>query len=228
MRGRPVLFLIGPAIVIAVATGILLFRSGSTLAGPIDPASMQAMALSPRMDGTTAAPDFSLTDQHGRLVTLSSFRGRPVVLTFLDPHCVDVCPIISTEFVAADRLLGHDRGGAAIVAVNVNPFVTSPADMLAYSRAHQMESLGNFTFATGSPTELGAVWRHYGVFVDAPSPSADVVHTSVTLFIDRTGVTRYLAMPYVDHRADGTSYLPRDSIFAWARGIAEVTRSLEH
>ena len=40
MRGRPVLFLIGPAIVIAVATGILLFRSGSTLAGPIDPATV--------------------------------------------------------------------------------------------------------------------------------------------------------------------------------------------
>ena len=29
------------------------------------------------------APDFELRDTHGRLVRLSDFRGRPVVLAFL-------------------------------------------------------------------------------------------------------------------------------------------------
>jgi peroxiredoxin len=29
------------------------------------------------------APDFELTDLHGRLVGLSHYRGRPVVLAFL-------------------------------------------------------------------------------------------------------------------------------------------------
>src|SRR5262245_11867030 len=34
-----------------------------------------------------AAPGFTLTDQSGRPVSLASFRGRTVVLTFMDSHC---------------------------------------------------------------------------------------------------------------------------------------------
>lgn len=34
----------------------------------------------------TPAPDFTLTDQHGKSVTLSDFRGRQVVLVFYRGH----------------------------------------------------------------------------------------------------------------------------------------------
>jgi peroxiredoxin len=36
------------------------------------------------------APGFTLTDQDGRTMSLSSFRGRAVVLEFMDPHCTDI------------------------------------------------------------------------------------------------------------------------------------------
>jgi hypothetical protein len=44
----------------------------------------------PSIDGVAAelatAPDFTLADQNGRLVTLSDFRGRNVVLVFYRGH----------------------------------------------------------------------------------------------------------------------------------------------
>jgi len=56
-----------------------------------------------------AAPGFTLTDQHGRTLSLlASLRGHAVVLEFMDPHCTDICPIVSAEFIDAY----HDLGGA--------------------------------------------------------------------------------------------------------------------
>src|SRR5579872_4038648 len=39
------------------------------------------------------AYDFRLTDQDGRPVALTDFRGKSVALTFLYVHCPDVCPL---------------------------------------------------------------------------------------------------------------------------------------
>ena len=36
------------------------------------------------------APGFTLTDQDGRVLPLSAFRGKVVVLEFMDPHCTDI------------------------------------------------------------------------------------------------------------------------------------------
>lgn len=54
----------------------------------------------------TRAPGFTLTDQDGQAMSLASLRGRAVVLEFMDPHCTDICPIVSREFIDAYRDLG--------------------------------------------------------------------------------------------------------------------------
>jgi cytochrome oxidase Cu insertion factor (SCO1/SenC/PrrC family) len=61
-----------------------------------------------------AAPGFTLADQDGRRVSLSSFREKVVVLEFMDPHCTDICPIVAQEF--ADS--GHDMGPLASKVVS--------------------------------------------------------------------------------------------------------------
>jgi len=219
-------FLAGTLVALLLAGIWIIARPGAGAAG-VDPSLARTMALSDRIAGSTPAPDFSLVDQHGHTVRLSAFRGRPVVLTFLDPHCTDVCPIISAEFLRADKQLGHGSS-VAFVAVNVNPYATSPAAVSGYMAEHGLDGLGNFTFATGAATQLAPVWKDYGVYVQAPDPTADVVHTSVTYFIDRSGVIRYEAMPDVDHRSDGSSYLPQGTIDQWGAGIAQVVSELQH
>ena len=53
---------------------------------PLEPAMTWAK-------GTRRAPDFRLTDQNGKPLSLHSLRGRPVLVTFIDPLCRNLCPL---------------------------------------------------------------------------------------------------------------------------------------
>jgi cytochrome oxidase Cu insertion factor (SCO1/SenC/PrrC family) len=174
----------------------------------------------------SAAPGFTLTDQDGRTLPLSSFRGKVVVLEFMDPHCTDICPLVSQEFVDAYHDLGRAAGNVVFAAVNVNKYFNRVQDMLGYSRAHQLVSIPDWHFFTGPVTTLQAVWRGYHVDVQAPNPDADIVHTSVVYFISPEGTERYAADPMVDHTSSGTPYLPASQIAGWGRGIALLARTL--
>jgi len=187
-------------------------------------ATAALMAASPVPN--TPAADFALTDQRGATITMSGLKGKVVVVEFFDPHCTDVCPIVSQELVDANRDLGSARSDVVFVAVNVNQFHLGVADIQAFSAEHSLSSIPSWHFLTGSLPALQAAWKAYGVDVSAPSPTADIQHSDYVYFIDRQGRLRYLANPSVDHRANGASYLPGDQLAAWGSGIAIVSRSL--
>jgi cytochrome oxidase Cu insertion factor (SCO1/SenC/PrrC family) len=159
-------------------------------------------------------------------VSLDALKGHPVVLEFMDPHCVDICPIVSQEFIDAFRDLGPAGPSVVFLGVNVNAYHTDVPSMKAYSDAHNLDGLTSWHFLTGRVSALRSVWNDYGVSVSAPSPTADVVHTSVVYFIDASGRERYVAFPMADHAADGSSYLPAGPTASWGRGIALVAESL--
>jgi cytochrome oxidase Cu insertion factor (SCO1/SenC/PrrC family) len=170
------------------------------------------------------APDFNLTDQNGQIYSLASFRSKSVVLEFMDPHCTDICPIISQEFVDAYQDLGSDRSNVVYLAVNVNPYHLEVSDMAAFITEHQLNTVPTWHFLTGPVGSLATVWNSYGVQVDAPNPTADVIHSSLVYFIDPSGHERFLGSPEDDHRANGEAYLPGDQIASWGQGIALVAR----
>src|SRR5438874_2667698 len=129
------------------------------------------------------APGFTLTDQAGRTMPLSALRGKVVVLQFMDPHCTDICPIVSQEFVDAYRHLGPTAAKVAFIAVNVNQYHKSVANMAAYSRHEGLNTIPGWHFFTGSVPALKNVWRDYNIAVQAPNPDADIIHTSAVYFI---------------------------------------------
>ena len=182
------------------------------------------MSLSP-VQAIPANP-FTLTDQNGRTVSLTSFKGRVVVLNFMDPHCTDICPIISQELIDAYHDLGVLARTVVFLAVNVNRFHTSVAAIKSFTDEHGLNTLPSWHFLTGTPSVLKSIWAEYGVSVVAPSRSADIIHSSLILFIDRSGRKRYLASPTDFHTKTGKSYLPVGSLTQWGKGIAEVTKSL--
>jgi cytochrome oxidase Cu insertion factor (SCO1/SenC/PrrC family) len=215
----------------AAATAAVLTRGHGTqpnrptgIPAAVSDAQVNLMELSPV--AATQAPGFTLTDQAGRSLSLASMRGKVVVLEFMDPHCTDICPIVSAEYVEAYRDLGPLASKVVFAAINVNQYHATVSDMLAYSTEHQLEVIPSWHFLTGSGPALQTAWRDYNVLVEAPNPDADIVHTSVVYFIDPSGRQRFIASPMVDHTASGSSYLPTDQIAAWGRGIAQVARTL--
>lgn len=214
----------------AVAGVFALTRSSpqpqrpSGIPATVSDGQINLMGLSPVP--TAAAPSFTLTDQNGRTLSLSSLKGKVVVLEFMDPHCTDICPIVSAEYVDAYRDLGALAGKAVFAAVNVNQYHAAVSDMMAYSREQRLITIPGWHFFTGPLPALKTVWGAYGIEVQAPGPDADIVHTSAVYFIDPSGRERFVAAPMADHTASGSSYLPADQITAWGQGIAQVVRAL--
>lgn len=184
----------------------------------------QLMALSPVPHVT--ASNFTLQDQHGTTRSLESFRGRTVVLEFMDPHCVDICPIVSQEFVDAYHDLGSSASKVVFMAVNVNPYFTGVSDVSNFSKEHGLNTIPTWYFLTGPVKVLAAIWHAYGIEVVAPNPKADIIHTSVVYFISPNGQKRYVGVPMSDRNAKHQAYLPADQLSSWGKGIALVAASL--
>jgi cytochrome oxidase Cu insertion factor (SCO1/SenC/PrrC family) len=174
------------------------------------------------------APGFTLSDQSGHAVSMASLRGHPIVLTFMDSHCTDICPLVSREFVIAYKDLGAAGRNVVFIAVNVNPYHHSTADVAQFSSAEGLSSIPTWHFVTGSVRSMHKVWNDYEIQVEAPNPHADVIHTSLVYFIDPQGKERYVAAPMADHKKGGTAFLPPGQLAAWGKGIALVTRAVSH
>lgn len=138
------------------------------------------------------APDFRLTDQFGRSVSLASFRGRAVVLTFLDPVCTSDCPLIAQEMRAADVLLGRQARQAEFVAVVANPVFRSVAVVDAFDRQEGLQHVANWRYLTGNVGQLRSVWNDYGIQAVIEPAGSMIGHTELFYVIDPLGHTRYV------------------------------------
>ena len=184
------------------------------------------MALNPVP--SHSAPAFTLTDQDGRTLSLSSFQGHPVVLEFMDPHCTDICPIVSQELVDAYHDLDKSRPAVVFLAINVNPYHLGAAAVAAFSKEHRLDDIPTWHFLTGPLPVLRSIWSRYGIEVQARGPNADVVHSSIVYFIGPSSNERFIAAPTDDHTKSGTAYLPGGQLSAWGRGIAQTAADIRH
>jgi len=145
--------------------------------------------------GRRPAPLFVLHDQNGDPVSLAQFRGRPVIVTFVDPLCRNLCPI---EAHLLNEIVGSMPAARrpAIVAVSVDIYADSRADLLQDER--RWELVPQWHWAVGAPAQLAAVWRHYQVGVQVVRKQIDstkinyITHTEAAYIIDATGHERAL------------------------------------
>jgi cytochrome oxidase Cu insertion factor (SCO1/SenC/PrrC family) len=136
------------------------------------------------------APSFQLVNQLGQHVSLASFRGRTVALTFLDPVCTSDCPLIAQEFKEADKLLGSASTAAVFVAVVANPIYRSIAFTKAFDQQEGLGHMRNWWFLTGTTSALTRVWNDYSVQVGVPGAGSMVAHSDIAYLIDTSGNTR--------------------------------------
>jgi len=134
------------------------------------------------------APDFTLTDQFGHPVTLSSLRGHEVVLAFIDSRCKTLCPLTSTiMYNAKAQLTSSAANQVQLVAVNANPSATSVATVQSWSISHGM--LHQWLFLTGATQQLQSVYHMYNVYVQVNSNEL-VEHDPILFIIDAKGHER--------------------------------------
>jgi cytochrome oxidase Cu insertion factor (SCO1/SenC/PrrC family) len=136
----------------------------------------------------TPAPNFTLTSQDGRQVSLASLRGKVVLLSFLDPVCTTDCPVIASELRVADGLLGSKAADAELVSVVANPTYTSLAYTRAFDVQEGLNTVPNWLYLTGTVSQLATVWHHFGVEVEDLPAGAMAAHNDIAFVISAKGV----------------------------------------
>jgi len=141
-------------------------------------------------DPPRAAPDFTLRGSDGSDLSLGRYRGKVVILFFGYTHCPAVCPTTLATLAGAYKRLGDDAKDLQVVYVTVDP----DHDDVARLREYLANVNPAFRGATGSPAQLEAVRRDYGVFATKLEEGL-FNHSSSTFLIDRAGMLRAM-MPY--------------------------------
>jgi protein SCO1/2 len=182
-----------PAVAIALVA-ILAASSGHGGASSTAPSSeattssgFDGAALSP----SPTAPGFTLTDQHGRTVSLSSLRGQVTVLTFLYSTCGATCVLIAQQIRGALDELPHP---VPVLIVSADPSADTPSRVRGLLA--QASLTGRVRYLTGSPAQLRAVWRAYRVHPPGAGRAA-FDRYAFLLLLDARGRERVLFEPDV-------------------------------
>jgi len=173
------------ALLLALA-GVLIARSGNSSA----PSSPSPSAQNGGFDGAplpaVPAPPLKLTDTAGRPVSLSDYRGRVVVLTFLYPGCGATCTLIAQQIRGA---LDELSSPVPVVIVSANPAADSAAAAQAFLASVSLS--GRAVYLTGSAAELAPIWRAYRVR-PASAGAAVFGRYAFVMLVDRSGTERVL------------------------------------
>ena len=160
-----------------------------------------------------AAPGFVLHDQQGRLTSLAQFRGKVVLLTFIDPECTQICPLTTKSMVDAVNMLGPAAASQVqLLGININPLKTGVADVAAYTRSHGLQ--GRWRFLTGSPDQLKKIWHQYNIYEAVVN--GDIEHEAAEFLIDANGKERAIYSTPMSYQSVG------DQARTFAEGIAPL------
>jgi protein SCO1/2 len=134
-------------------------------------------------------PDFRMTDQDGRTLTLSDLRGNVVALTFIYTRCPlpEFCPRIDSKFSALANRVSAVPGRSEhvrLLSVSFDPEHDTPAVLKAHAtRLGARPPL--WTFAVASHEELAKVARPLGLTYGPAR--GEVIHNLVVAVIDPEG-----------------------------------------
>jgi protein SCO1/2 len=151
-----------------------------------------------------SVPAIPLITSSGTPTSLAAYRGKYVVLANFLSLCQDECPLITGAFIALQRDVRAAGLANQVVfmEVTIDPGRDSPARLAAYSKRFGAD----WPLLTGTPANLRALWKFFGIFVqivpeDQPAKidwytgtplTYDVNHTDGYILIDRTGHERFL------------------------------------
>jgi protein SCO1/2 len=149
-------------------------------------------AKSERLHEGDAMPDFTLTDENGKPVTLQSFHGHPFILTFIFTRCPlpNFCPRMSANFAELQKMIRNSAGPVAetrLLSISFDPEHDTPEILQEYGE-HAGADFGIWSFASGEPAEIARLTKGFSVLVQPDSGT--ISHSLATALIDRNGKIR--------------------------------------
>ena len=136
-----------------------------------------------------------MQNENGGPISLRQFRGRSVIVTFIDPLCRNLCPLeakvlgrVVAQIPAAQR--------PAIVAVSTNQWADARKNLLLDKSKWSLPS--DWHWAVGAPAALAKVWKDYAIGVSVATKTIAgikvrrITHTEAAYLVDPSGYQRAL------------------------------------
>ena len=165
---------------------------------PVDSATVHLPVPSPSASSVKSArvhegdrmPEFQLIDEEGKPISLESFRGHPLVLTFIFTRCPipNFCPRMSQNFAELQKAIeaspSEPLSATRLLSISFDPANDTPEVLRNYAQGEKAEP-GIWKFATGTPTEISRLTKAFSVLVQPEGGS--ISHGLATALIDKDG-----------------------------------------
>jgi len=113
-----------------------------------------ALTESTMLDLGSPAPDFSLPDTDGQVVSKADFAGQPLLVMFICNHC----PYVKHVAPELARLGDDYQGKAGIVAINANDAENYPEDSPENMKLEKQERGYNFAYLFDETQEVAKAY----------------------------------------------------------------------
>lgn len=152
-----------------------------------------------------SAPDFALTTQSGKSLTMSDLKGKVLLVSFIFTTCNGSCPATTHRMaqiqaaLKSEGLLKTDR--VRILSITLDPARDTPAVLKDYMRLYDVDA-DHWTFLTGTPDQVNKVVADWGMWAK-PSANGQLDHPSRIFLVDTRGQIReiynlsFLKVPWV-------------------------------
>src|SRR5688572_1513158 len=186
-------------------TGGLALRAALLLCGAALSAAAPGAGLkSGAFDPPRMAPGFVLKGSKGGELSLKRYRGKVVALAFGYTFCPDVCPTTLLELAQVRKSLGAQAADFQVIYITVDPERDTPEQLRKWLAFFDPSFIGG----SGSPAQLAAVRKEYGVTLQKQTPAGTkaaylIHHSSSVYLIDRQGRLRAM-MPFGGSAEDFT------------------------
>ncbi len=137
-----------------------------------------------------SVPDFSLTNEDGKRISLRDYRGKALVISFIYTRCPlqDECPLTTHNFAVVEKALAASPalyGATHLLSVSFDPAYDTPAVMRSYARGFGEDRFDHWEFATLPTAETRDVAKFFNILLS--EQQGQISHSTCTAIIAPDG-----------------------------------------
>ncbi|MEN9546620.1 MAG: hypothetical protein RLZZ356_1352 [Verrucomicrobiota bacterium] len=164
---------------------------GSDTNATATPPPVRITSSVPLLEAGSMLPDYTLTNELGKVIRLSDFRGQVLAFTFIFTRCPypDFCPRMTDLFGRAQKTLAGQPEAPKnlrFLSISFDPEHDTPELLRAYAERQHYDP-AQWTLATGAWDQLEPLTGHFGLIFGRDVPPEKMEHNLRTVVVRPSG-----------------------------------------